>query len=466
MSDPIATRLEVVEKARAWPAGLVGQLEALLRGPDERLIRVNPIGFATAAGATPDDGIALFLQAAHAGLFTMDWHMLCPMCGTSVESFETLRRVHRHFACPLCLIDGQANLDDHIQVGFTVAPSVRRLPIHDPESLSARAAFLARMTPEAKMGQYVLSDLILRAALDESWIEPGQTARFSVEVKQGLLGMGEFQGHTAIRAKIRDGGAVKIDLRVTNDGAIQSTMEVRPGRVEVAVHNERNARFAIYVGNYPDMSLDDRHPVQFDPYLTGSRLLTNQTFRKLFRSETVQAEDGIAVRDVTILFTDLKGSTALYERIGDIEAFAIVHAHFDRLASVVQTHGGAVVKTIGDAVMAVFADPVRAAHAALDMLAQIEDFNRERGRHDVVLKIGLHRGPSIAVTLNENLDYFGQTVNVAARVQALADADEIFVTDDVFGEPGVAGVLAGAQSQEAQLRGIQRPVRVHRVRRG
>jgi class 3 adenylate cyclase len=196
--------------------------------------------------------------------------------------------------------------------------------------------------------------------------------------------------------------------------------------------------------------------------LTGGQLLTNQTFRRLFRAERVQSSEGIGVRDLTVLFTDLKGSTAMYERIGDLRAFALVQQHFQHLGEVIQEHGGAIVKTIGDAVMAAFQRPVDAVRAAKAMQARIEQFNDGHGRREIVLKIGIHRGPSIAVTLNDNLDYFGQTVNVAARVQGVAEADEICVSDEVFRAEGVGELLAGATAEYARLRGVQREMLLHR----
>ncbi len=70
------------------------------------------------------------------------------------------------------------------------------------------------------------------------------------------------------------------------------------------------------------------------------------------------------------------------------------------------------------------------------------ELNRDRPQRDFILKIGVHRGASIAVTLNERLDYFGQTVNIAARVQNLADGDEICITEDVYRAPAVADIIA------------------------
>ena len=150
------------------------------------------------------------------------------------------------------------------------------------------------------------------------------------------------------------------------------------------------------------------------------------------------APQGLAIRDIAILFTDIKGSTALYQRIGDLNAFQLVQQHFDWLREATVAHGGAVVKTIGDAVMAAYPDAARAVAAALDMRAAAERYNQGQPERPVSLKIGIHHGAAIAVTLNDELDYFGQTVNIASRVQAMADAAEICITEEVWSYPGRA----------------------------
>ena len=182
---------------------------------------------------------------------------------------------------------------------------------------------------------------------------------------------------------------------------------------------------------------EDGELLHFDPYLTGKHLLTSQTFKSLFRSEVVGGAQGLAIRDIALLFTDIRGSTALYQRIGDLNAYQLVQQHFDLLRETTVRHGGAIVKTIGDAVMAAYPDASRAVAAALDMRGAIERFNEGQPERPVLLKIGIHHGAAIAVTLNDELDYFGQTVNIASRVQEMADAAEIWITEDVWRYPGV-----------------------------
>ena len=156
------------------------------------------------------------------------------------------------------------------------------------------------------------------------------------------------------------------------------------------------------------------------PFLTAKRLLTNQTFRDIYRTDTLDVDQRLKITSLTFLFTDLKGSTELYERVGDLVAFDLVRAHFRVLNEIVAAEAGAVVKTIGDAVMATFPTPDRAVAAALRMREAMRRLNDERGREDLLLKIGIHEGPCLAVTLNDRQDYFGQTVNIASRVQGLA----------------------------------------------
>ena len=219
---------------------------------------------------------------------------------------------------------------------------------------------------------------------------------------------------------------------------------VAPGRIVFEIENVRRATRIYRHLRRPcrGHAHSGDPPARLRSYLSGSRLLATQTFRDLFRSEVIRAVEGISVRDLTLLFTDLKGSTDLYDRIGDLNALSLVQQHFERLRDITVRHGGAIIKTIGDAVMAAFVEPADAVRAALAMLQEMETFNRRLPSREVILKIGIHRGAAIAVTLNERLDYFGQTVNIAARVQSLSDAKEICLTGEVLSAPGVKDILA------------------------
>jgi class 3 adenylate cyclase len=243
------------------------------------------------------------------------------------------------------------------------------------------------------------------------------------------------------------------------------TVEMRPGPLRLSLENRTDRRVlpALWIAG------DKLHGLlgKRKPFLTAKRLLTNQTFRDIYRTDTLDVDQRLKITSLTFLFTDLKGSTALYERVGDLVAYDLVRQHFHVLNDVVAAEAGAVVKTIGDAVMATFPTPDRALAAALRMREAMSKINAERGSEDLLLKIGIHEGPCLAVTLNDRQDYFGQTVNIAARVQGLASSRAIFVTQPVIEDPSAAKILEAEDlrptMQRAALRGISDETTVYEI---
>jgi class 3 adenylate cyclase len=462
-------RLARLEAARSWSPRIVSRLEALIRAEDEEaLFRVNPFTFANQRGLDDGEAIDLFLHAAALGLFEMDWLLICPRCACAVESFAGLRAVLRRYRCPECHNDYEAAMDDFIAIYFSVSPLIRAIRYHRPEALDPfdyMFVFKGVREGRAPDGRPYL-DGVRSALRGMAFLEPGAIARFAFDAAPGTLSGTSSDVDADFALQV--GGepvATPQPVRLTcSDGGYQQDVAVlAPGPVELEVANATSARGVLAILQLPPDHEDTL--LAFDPYLTGKHLLTSQTFRSLFRSEVVGGAQGLAIRDIALLFTDIKGSTALYQRLGDLNAFQLVQQHFDRLREVTVRHGGAVVKTIGDAVMAAYPDAAQAVGAALDMRNAIEDFNGGERERLVMLKIGLHHGAAIAVTLNEELDYFGHTVNIASRVQEMADASEIWITDDVWRYPGVQALLApyAADPRTAEFQGIARPMAVVRV---
>jgi class 3 adenylate cyclase len=377
-----------------------------------------------------------------------------------------LRKLHTHFHCNLCQSDYDAALDDYITVAFTVSPDfiIRmcfRLGI---------TPFFYKMTPGGVLPDGVpLSESIkgMMRALER--IEPDSAADLEVDATEGgLLGF-NFESDAQFVFSVAGDATVPprcVPVILSAGKSLPATGNIAPGKVVFEVRNAGN-RYAVFgILQFPNATFQ-RPRIRFTPSLSGKRLLMTQTFRDFFRSEVIGATEGIAVRDVTLVFTDLKGSTALYERIGDLNAYIQVQRHFQHLLDVTVRHNGAITKTIGDAVMAAFETPADAVRAAFGMREAVDQLNRDRPQRDFILKIGVYRGASIAVTLNERLDYFGQTVNIAARVQNLTDGDEICITEDVHDAAGVAEIVApySVVKGEAELKGISNAMSVYNLAR-
>jgi class 3 adenylate cyclase len=474
-------RLTALEAARIWSPRVASRLEALIRSVEESsLFRVNPIKFAHERNINESEAIDLFLHATAVGIFTMDWMVLCPLCSAIVESFGSLRTINsNHYHCHFCQADHDVTLDDYIIIAFTIAPRIRPIAFHQPETLSPMD-YLSHVTfsgphlqCDVPRGAACLSpqQIFEQCIRGCDFLGPNETTTF--ECVTGQSGESTLNG---TEAKSGRHFMVTVGAPPTNqvqhlsvdfvEGAWTSSLgKVAIGPVQLVVRNSSDHRIFVTVVEFPNAAPHCCSVLDFEPHLTAKRLLTTQTFRDLFRAEQIKGTEGIGVRDITLVFTDLKGSTELYERIGDLNALALVQQHFERLTDVTVRHNGAIIKTLGDAVMAAFMEPADAVKAALAMRSEIARFNAARMEPDLILKVGLHRGAAIAVTFNDRLDYFGQTVNIAARVEALANGDDIYLTREVHDAPEVGAILApyAVTSASARLKGIHDEMPVWRI---
>ena len=183
-----------------------------------------------------------------------------------------------------------------------------------------------------------------------------------------------------------------------------------------------------------------------------------QTYRDLFAQEALRVGEPISVGTLTVVFTDLLGSTRYYRDVGDAPAFGSVLEHLDVLRDAVAAEGGSVVKAMGDAIMAVFPRPVAAVHA-------MRRAQETTAGKPLALKVGMHTGPCIAVSQNGVLDYFGSTVNLAARLVSLSTGDDLVVSEDVLADPEVAELGLRADRDDAgALKGFEdEPVGIWRI---
>lgn len=481
-------KLIQLEQARQWSPRVISKLETLIRtADDEDLFRLNPIQFGLQKGVAEQEAVDLFLHATKLGLFEMEWQLICFACGNVIESLSQLSQVHGHVVCKFCDGESFPSLDDYIQVTFTIQSAIHPNRFRDPENLSIEDFYYRYLfakgilPPFENVTHRQIQDMITKHV---SFLQAHEKKTIEVEIAPGLFEAKELRHYIGIAFLVDETPIALQTLPLeVGEGKFQPTDRVLPpqdvdaglftfkfrqvgqlgsGRVLIEVENRTDKRVPLTVLFYPH----DFQPkaLQFEPFLSGKQLLTTQTFRDLFRSETIAADEGISVKDITFLFTDLKSSTELYDRIGDPKAYFLVRQHFDTLNQVIRRHAGAIVKTISDAIMATFMTPRDAVQAAAEMLTELDRFNQNIS-DKLILKIGIHKGHSIAVTLNDRLDYFGQTVNIAARVQGLADANEIYISQAVYEEAAVRELLADCAvvEDEVVVKGVSQKLKVYKV---
>jgi adenylate cyclase len=427
--------LALVETVPADRRALAHKLvEHVRTAEDAAVSRIRPFELADEWSAPRRDVLAVCLQAVVAGLLELSWDLVCPSCRTAAERTPSLAKVGEEGHCQLCDLSFGLDLDRAVEATFRPPLPVRAVD-DGPYCIGGPARI-----------PHVIVQSLLPAR---------STAVLPVPRRVGRL-----------RLFVRGGAVASVEVRV--DGPqiahAEAAERVSPAALTVAPGGGVEVRSA---------SADDSHVKLerldwIERAATAAFVSALPEFRRLFSGEVLAPGVALKVGRTTLLFSDLASSTALYARAGDAPAFRLVRDSFEVLRAAVEHHGGAVVKTIGDAVMAAFTAEEDAVRAAVAMQRAFPEFIRQYAYAEGVdLKLGVYSGPCFAVTANGILDYFGQSVNVAARLQAEAGPGDLVVTDALAEAASAAGWLSGARIGErfdASLKGLGGPVRLARIR--
>lgn len=417
LAAPVRERMGSLERGLlddGLPDEVVRKLvEHVSTGDDMDVYRIQLRKLARGWGVDEEALLRVALYATRAGLLDMSWDVLCPHCRGVREEAQTLGDVPTRGTCEVCEIDFDTDGENALEITFHVHPSIRDVPkLH---FCSAEPSSKAHIALQQRLGA-------------------GESRRVDTALIEGRYRL-HLKGSTDYHyVQVREGGAGELAWSASSP---VTASEVGPGAV-IALHNDTDAEVGFVI----------EETLWADDALRPVHLFNFQEFRDLFSDEYMATDMQLAVGEQTILFTDIVGSTRFYADRGDPGAFMEVKRHFVEVYEEVRAHRGAVVKTIGDAAMASFSDPVDALAASLAIHRR---FHAGRADSPIRLRISLNTGPCIAVRLNSNIDYFGTTVNLAAKLQACAEAGEIAVARVTADAPGARDYLA---SVDARLRDI------------
>ena len=401
-------------------------VRALREQPDDEMAALRPFELARAWKSDRRETLATFLYAARAGLVDLRWQINCPTCRVGAQNESSLSTVRAKAHCDSCNVEFDVDFARFVEAVFAPNPAVRKVD----------SAVYCASSPWFRPHVFA-----------QVQIEPGRTRELRAPLPVGELLVRTLRGKRRASCAL-DHRPETFTVRVGAEGIELSSEGVAPeGRdTLVIVRNESGLAQHVMI---------ERSGWSADIVL-GSAVASMPEFVDLFSTEAPAAGVELSVSSLTVLFSDLTGSTATYERLGDARAFALVQEHFAIMMDALAQHGGAVVKTMGDAVMATFASPADAARCAIEMIRRCHEAQASEG---LTVKLGIHEGPCLAVRANDRLDYFGTTVNVAARLQAQARAGEVVLTRALAEHPSVAEVFAALSKPprafDAQLKGIK-----------
>jgi class 3 adenylate cyclase len=373
---------------------------------DFALARIRPYHLAQLWQRERREVLELCFHATRAGILDLQWNLICPMCRGGGAA-DSLKELSSNVHCDGCNIDFHVNFEQSVELTFRPNPSIRAV---DVESFCVGGP---QVTPHIAAQQM---------------LAPGSRRSVNIELEEGRY---------RLRTMSKEGWQ---SLLVTPNGTCGAVLRAAPeGWPEKETQLGKCSELELENATDEEQLFILERTQWSDEAATAAEVTALQTFRDLFATDALRPGEQISVGTLTVLFTDLKDSTRLYREIGDATAFGRVMSHFDVLKQEIADEDGALVKTIGDAVMAVFRRPAAAMRAMLhaqEILAKPTD-----GRLPLTLKAGLHTGPCIAVTLNDRLDYFGSTVNLAARLEAQSTGGDVVISAAVYADPEVRELL-------------------------
>jgi len=410
-------------------ANILNNLVNFLRRADDlALKRIHPYKLADDWDISREQVLKVFIQASKADLLNFNWDLYCPTCRDIQESVKTLNQIHEPIYCEKCEQEFSVNFNKTIQLSFTPHPLIRKI---DDNEYCIRG-------PQTKPH-----------VVNQQYLEPGQNRYIKTDLPVGtyILRSSESAGTATVHVRNNGDETIHIELRESGLQGEEANITTDPN---LSIQNSSNATQVI--------TLEKKS--WSNNSVSAAQATSSQLFRDLFANEVLKKGEKISVDNLTLMFTDLFDSTGMYNEEGDDKAVGQVINHFEVLEDAIADENGAVVKTIGDSVMAVFCEPEHALRAYLR--AQKILTEDDRFSNDLQLKAGIHHGSCVAVNLNNRIDYFGSTVNIASRFVDYASENEAIISQQTLANSELQQILADFDSQSSvknmstRLKGFQK----------
>lgn len=389
-------------------AQILHKLVDYIRSADSiDLERIHPYKLADHWDIPREQVLGVFIHASKANLLNFNWDLHCPNCRSIQESVKTLNQIHEPIYCDECEQEFNVNFNKTIQLSFTPHPLIRKI---DARKYCVRG-------PQTK------SHVVI-----QQYLEPGENRYIKTKLMPG----------TYLLRTTHSDGTAKVHVRKNGNDTVH--IELRSAGLQgEEVHIAKDPNLSIKNSSSETQLITLEHESWSNSSVSAAEVTSSQLFRDLFGNEVLKKGEKISVDNITLMFTDLFDSTGMYNKEGDDKAVGQVIDHFGILEKAIARENGAIVKTIGDSVMAVFCQPNQALRAYLraqKMLSQDDRFNNK-----LQLKAGIHHGSCVAVNLNNRIDYFGSTVNIASRFVDYASENEAILAQETFKENNLDEIL-------------------------
>jgi class 3 adenylate cyclase len=362
-------------------------LETLfLHGTNAELTRIQPKKFAREHRLDQATVINSFISLSRQPVFRLYFDLMCPHCRGPSHTLESLGEIPVVAECAACNKQFNSDSEEAVEVVFRPHENFLKLdevlycaaePAHRQQTL-----FKANLKTDDRVEFNCpegISDLILNLKTEKN------LSSYQLDVSD-------------------------LESEISLDNIPQ-----RVGKL-MSFHNN--------VGHSLELSLE--LDAQVHDSLRIGEVLSYSEFSDHFGKQSLSPQVAVSLGQQTILFSDIVGSSEIYRNMGDTIAFEKVKAHFEKNFEIVRRHNGQVVKTLGDSVMAAFPWTADAVRCAIEMQDWFESEKSE-----LKIRISINSGNCLAITLTAGIDYFGNTVNLAAKLQSEAGSGEIILSESM-----------------------------------
>ncbi len=384
---------------------VVDTLEQYLEfASDLDVARLRPIALAERFELKPEEVVEVCLLAAREGALILLWDILCPTCRIPSDVKETLKGLADHGHCEACNADYELDFAKSIELIFRAHPEIRvsetRTYCVGGPAFSSHVAAQLRIQADERLnvqlrmsdGQYRLRGPQLPYVIDFRVAANGRVGRW--------------------------------DIDLARPAAKQDVPTLRSGEQVLSILN----------------SLSDPRQIRIERLASRADALTAAdaarlpAFREWFPDEVLSPGQMVSLTTVTLLGCQIANAVQLYASLSDQAACAQILKHLQSMASIVASNSGCVIKTMNDGLNTVFPSTSNAAAAA----TQIAKASAEWG---VSIRQAIHQGSAIVATINDRLDYFGETPQYLEELLRSSQPNELWMSDQSWNDSSVSSTL-------------------------
>lgn len=366
----------------------------LANAPDQEVARIKPLALARRFAIDENAMIETCLRGVGEGLLQLQWDVICPLCRIPSGHRDTLKEILEHESCQTCDAAFQTDFASAVELVFRVHPEIREIekgtycaggPAHSP---------------------HVVAQIRLA---------PSERIELPLALSEGLY-------------RIRGPQLTwNIDLRVTAD-AVTDRWEINlESQQRETLPAVSSGSQILIVQNGPDRELMIRieRSTDRDDVLTAARALALPAFRELFPGEVLSPGQLAPASTITLFQACPDRSEELFKTLGEARAFLLIQATLRIVEARVKAEGGVVVKSVGEGLLAAFNEVSSAVRTALSLPKALDE---DQATFGTTIKTSIHRGMAMVATINNQLDYFGQTPRVAGKLLDLAGQNQLAIT--------------------------------------